>query len=53
MDEWIDENALQSTAEQHVEKLFQIALDDFQDAYPAADLTRLKQLKDRIKSAYA
>lgn len=53
MDEWIDANALQSTAEQHAEKLFQIALDAFQEAYPAADLTRLKQLKDRIKSAYA
>ncbi len=53
MEAWVQENALQAMAEEHAENLFQRALDEFQDAYPLADLTRIKKLKDRIRSAYA
>jgi geranylgeranyl pyrophosphate synthase len=53
LQEWIARHSLLEVAETHAENTFQRAISEFQDAYPASDLSQLKELKNRIKSAYA
>ncbi|RYZ47420.1 MAG: hypothetical protein EOP07_26970 [Proteobacteria bacterium] len=53
LQEWIARHSLSEVAEAHAENTFQKAVAEFQDVYPASDLSQLKELKNRIKSAYA